>query len=464
MTDSKKESGIQDPEESSSTPQIPNSSSVSAETSAEQISTPLSQAPVVSASESGSGKGLATGALILSVVALGAAGYAWYQTAVNARLAGGEQTSRIAAVEQRFDDVKDAQSGDAATIDQIKQQVANSETMVTDQISQVKQLVGTTESALIGQISDVKQQLATVESTISGQIRDVRSGVAAQQEQIEARITSSEQDLKTQSESFRGEFSSLADSIGEVKNELGTSVEKWSLREIEHLLVVANERLQLGQDPESARRALQIADSRLQEIDNPALLDTRSALSGEIAALTSLESVDVAAVTRNLTLLSNTIGDLPLLGIGDTTGPVKSEPTESESETEGSASEQSASEKVVSIGRGFLADLGSMVQVEKNGKPIAPTITPEIRQLILAKGRLMLEGAQVALVRQQSEVYLERIQATASWIEEHFDTSNDQTTAWLDQLSALEQVSPKVDYPDISGSLAMLRNVIGSGG
>lgn len=464
MTDSKKESGIQDPEESSSTPQIPNTSSVSAEPSAEQISTPLPPAPVVSTPESGSGKGLATGALILSVVALGAAGYAWYQTAVNARLAGGQQTSRIAAVEQRFDEFKDAQSGDAATIDQIKQQVANSETMVTDQVSQVKQLVGTSESALIGQISDVKQQLATVESTISGQIRDVRSGVTAQQEQVEARIASSEQDLKTQSESFRGEFSSLADSIGEVKNELGTSVEKWSLREIEHLLVVANERLQLGQDPELARRALQIADNRLQEIDNPALLDTRSALSGEIAALTSLETVDVAAVTRSLTLLSNTIGDLPLLGIGDTTGPVKSEPTESGSETEDSASEQSASEKAVSIGRGFLADLGSMVQVEKNGKPIAPTITPEIRQLILAKGRLMLEGAQVALVRQQSEVYLERIQATASWVEEHFDTSNDQTTAWLEQLSSLEQVSPKVDYPDISGSLAMLRSVIGSGG
>ncbi|MGI9316250.1 MAG: uroporphyrinogen-III C-methyltransferase, partial [bacterium] len=378
--------------------------------------------------------------------------------------AGGEQISRLSAVEERFGDVRQAQSGVTDTIDQIKQRVADSETAVAEQVSEVKQLLGRTESALIGQISEVKQQLGTVESAVADQIREVRSGVTAQQKDVEARIVSSEQSLESQSDSFRGEFSALTDSIGEVKNELGTSVEQWSLREVEHLMVMANERLQLGRDPELARQALQIADKRLQEIDNPALLETRSALSGEIAALSELKEVDIAAVTNSLMLLSNTISDLPLLGIGDTTGPEKIQAADSAEETSDPASDQSTGDKVMSIGRSFLADLGSLVQVEKNGKPVAPSITPEIRQLILAKGRLMLEGAQVALLRRQKGVYLARLEATASWVGEHFDTSNDQTASWLEQLTSLEQFSPEVDYPDISSSLASLRSVIGSEG
>ena len=445
MTDSNEQTGIQDPEESKS---------------------PEKQPTTVPAQENqpGSGKGMATGAIVLSVVALCAAGYAWYQTAVNARLAGGEQTSRIMAVEDRFEDVRAAQGGVTATIDQIKQRVADSETMVADQVSQVKQLVGSTESALIGQISEVKQQLGTVESTISDQIREMRSGVTTQQQDIENRVSSSEQNLKSQSDSFRDEFNTLTASVSEVKAELGTSVEQWSLREIEHLLVMANERLQLGQDPQLARQALQIADKRLQEIDNPALLDTRSELSGEIAALTELKQVDLAAVTNSLTLLSQTIADLPLLGVGDTTGPAKVSAESSVDQSEESDASESTGDKVISIGRSFLADLGSLVQVEKNGKPVAPTITPEIQQLILAKGRLMLEGAQVALLRRQNDVYLDRLQATASWVKEHFDTDNDQTVGWLDQLAELEQIAPEVEYPDISNSLASLRSVIGSGG
>jgi len=462
LTDSNEKTGTPDPEKSSGVEERPISKSAQVESTKSQTPEPVSQP--AQPSQPVPGKGLAVGAFILSIVALGAAGYAWYQTAVNARLAGGEQTSRISIIEERFKDVNTAQSGVGATIDQIQQRVANSETTVAEQVSKVKQLVSTTESALIGQISEVKQQLGTVESGIAEQIREVRSGVTAQQQDIENRVASSEQNLKSQANTFRDEFGVLADSIGEVKSELGTSVDQWSLREIEHLLVMANERLQLGQDPELARHALQIADRRLQEIDNPALLETRSVLSGEIAALTEIKQVDIAAVTNSLTLLSNTIADLPLLGIGDTTGPTKTQGSSDAGQDGEAEPAQSTGDKVIGVGRTFLADLGSLVQVEKDGKPVAPTITPEIQQLILAKGRLMLEGAQLALLRRQNEVYIDRLKATAMWVGEHFDTGNDQTAAWLEQLASLEQTSPEVEYPDISNSLESLRSVIGSGG
>ncbi len=92
-------------------------------------------------------------ALVCSLFALAASGYAWYQTAVNARITGGEQGSRLGVMEQKLVDYKDIQSGATGQIDQIKQRVADSETIVADQVSQVKQLVSSTESGLGSQIS-----------------------------------------------------------------------------------------------------------------------------------------------------------------------------------------------------------------------------------------------------------------------------------------------------------------------
>ncbi len=427
---------------------------------------------ISSAQPEKSNNGIGWLALACSLVALGASGYAWYQTAVNARIAGGEQGQRLGAIEQKFGDfnaaqsgvteqIKSVQSGVTEQIDQIKQRVATSETSVADQVSQVKQLVSSTESGLGAQISALKQLVAKSETTVGEQLRGFQTGLSQQQNEMLAKLDASDQGFSNQAQAFRGEFDTLAGSIVDLKSELGTSVDGWSLREIEHLLVLANQRVQLGQDVEAASSALKIADSRLQELDNPQLLDTRKAISGEIAALDAIAPVDFGGVTSTLSLLSSTLDDLPLLGLGEAKGPVK---PAGQTDPDTAAGSQSASDKIADVGRSFLADLSSLVQVEKGGKPVAPSISPEIEQMILAKGRLMLEGAQIALLRQQPEIYLDRVNATESWVTEKFDTGNAQTTQWLEQLASLKGITPRVEYPDISGSLSALRSVIGSEG
>ena len=424
--------------------------------------TNIASAPASPGQSSGSVSGVVWIALVCSLFALAASGYAWYQTAVNARITGGEQGSRLGVMEQKLVDYKDIQSGATGQIDQIKQRVADSETIVADQVSQVKQLVSSTESGLGSQISELKQLIAKSETMVGEQIRTIFDGVAQQQKQVQGRLDESGQELKAQAQAFRDEFDNLANSIGELKNELGTSVEGWSMREIEHLLVIANQRVQLGQDINAARVALKIADGRLQDIDNPALLGTRQAISTEIAALDAIKPVDFGGISNTLTLLSNTIGNLPLIGVGEAAGPVRPAPGEVGSDA--AAQSQSTGEMIADVGRNFFADLGSLVQVEKGGKPVAPNITAEIKLMILAKGRLMLEGAQIALLRQEPEVFLDRLTATEAWVSEKFDTGNDQTIQWLEQLASLKPVSPQVEYPDISGSLNALRSVIGSEG
>ncbi|MBX2870274.1 MAG: uroporphyrinogen-III C-methyltransferase [Acidiferrobacterales bacterium] len=426
-----------------------------------------------------SGKGLGWLALFVSLVALGGAGYSWYQTAVNAKLSGGEQSNRIANIEQRVDDFGQEQSGVAGLIDQIQQRVSGAETGVADQVSQVKQLVGSTETALVSQISEVKQQLAKSESTMGDQISEVKQQIAktesAVSEQIRAirtenteqqaavteQVAAADAGLQEQTSVFRTEFDQLTSSIEALRGELGTSISGWTLREIEHLLVMANQRLQLGSsasDAQTALSALQIADQRLKELDDPRTIETRQILSAEMAALSAIEAPDITAISSSIGLLSSTLGDLPMKGTDKPAGPTKPE-------SDGAApTGATAQEKITNAGRSFLTDLASLVQVEKGGEPILANIAPEIQTMQLAQGQLILEAAQVALVREQADIFTERLTAAEAWVGKHIVAESPQTSSWLQQLGEAKQVPLSVSYPDISGSLASLRSVIGTEG
>lgn len=390
------------------------------------------------------GKALSIGAIVLSLLALAGAGYAWYQTAVNARLAGGEQTQRISSMEQRFSDISSSQSGVTGQIDEIKSRVAASETAIAEQVSQVKQLVSKTESAL------------------SAEISEIRSSVNEQQKKVAASVAQAEQEVASQTEQFRTDFNQLSSSIGEVKNELGSSVDRWSEREIEHLLLIANQRLQLGNDPDSARQALQLAENKLRDSDKPSMLKVRQQISSELAALYEVKAPDLASATGTLSLLSQTLGDLPVRG--ETNVPAAVNNTEAGDSPEEGDESGGTGERIARLGKNFLSDLGGLVQVEKGGEPVAPSITPEVSRMIVARARLMLEGAQVALLRGQPEIYTGRLGEAAVWVSENFETEAAATQNWLSQLEEVKAISPTVEFPDISGSLQSLRDAMAAGG
>ncbi len=425
-----------------------------------------------------SGKGMGVLAILVSLVALGAAGFAWYQNAVVARLSGGEQSNRIANIEQKVTDFGSQQSGVSGLIEQIQQRVGTAETGVADQVSQVKQLVGSTETAMASQISEVKQQIAKTESLVGEQISEVKQQIAKAEsvagEQIQAiraenteyqsivsnQVAEADHNLGEQADTFRKEFDELAGSIESLRSELGTSVDGWALREVEHLLVMANQRLQLGStasDAKTALSALEIADQRLKEIDNPKLVEVRQALSGEIAALSEVEEPDVTAISSSLGLLSSTLSDLPMKGTDTPDGPTRTEGS-------GAVEGDNAQEKIANAGKSFLSDLAGLVQVEKGGEPILAGIAPEVQMLQQAQGQLILEAAQIALVRQQGDIFAERLTAAEAWVSEYVKEDSSQAASWLQQLGEAKGASINVSYPDISGSLAALRGVIGSEG
>ena len=364
---------------------------------------------------------LSWAAIVISLIALVAGGYAWYQTAVNARIESGEQVNRVDAVEQRIGSFISAQEDFG------------------------------------NQVSQLKGQLGKAEDSFSDQIRNIRSEILDQQAVVKAQVVESEQVLRTQGNEFRQEFQTLSDSIVKLRSELGRSVDSWSLEEVEQLLVIANQRLQLSADTELAGNALKLADSRLQQLSNPALAPIRQLVANEIASLGNVPAVDVAGTLNALSALANSVDNLPLAGdVEDSAVTASGNSSKPSDESDGDSS-------LMTAGRDFIADLGALVQIERNGQPLTPILSAELRLMIFEKVKLIIESAQLAFLREQGEVYSARLAQAGSWVKENFDTETSQVSTWLEQLAGLAAVSPELELPDISESLQALRGVMQDG-
>ncbi|WP_423906371.1 uroporphyrinogen-III C-methyltransferase [Candidatus Spongiihabitans sp.] len=377
-------------------------------------------------------------ALLFSVLALCAGGYAWYLTAVDFRLDVDQQENRFNAIEQRLGGF-DAVQSDANL-----------------------------------QVGQLKNQIALAEDNFSDQIRTIRGEIAEQESAVREQVSTAERVINSQADSFRQEFNALSDSIVKLRSELGRGIDSWTLEEAEQLIFIANQQLQFsGQfsgDSNLAKRALQYADERLQMLANPALNGVRRLLTTEIAALDNVQVVDTAEALNKLSSLSSTVENLALAGDivipEKTSAEVTSGLGSDQSETVDSETEASVVDRyiqpIIDAGAWFLASVGDLIQVEKNGKSIKPVISAEVRQMTYQKTKLILESAQIAFIRQQPELYQNRIQIARSWVEESFDQNSDQTANWLAQLDEVGSISPQSKTPDISGSLKAIREVIKS--
>ncbi len=368
-------------------------------------------------------------ALLVSVLALCAGGYAWYLTAVDSRLNVGQQEKRVNTIEQRLGGFDVVQSD---------------------------------TNLLVGQL---KNQIALAEDNFSNQIRTIRGEIVEQESAVRERVATSERIINSQADSFRKEFNALSDSVVKLRSELDRGIDSWTLEEAEQLIFIANQQLQFSGDSSLAKRALQYADERLQMLANPVLNGVRQLLATEITALDNVQVVDTVEVLNKLSSLSSTVENLALAG--DIVIPEKT----SAEVTSGLGSDQSETEAsvvgryiqpIIDAGASFLASVGDLIQVEKNGKSIKPVISAEVRQMTYQKTKLILESAQIAFIRQQPDLYQNRIQIARSWVEESFDQNSEQTANWLAQLDEVGSISPQSKIPDISGSLKAIRDVIKS--
>ena len=237
--------------------------------------------------------------------------------------------------------------------------------------------------------------------------------------------------------------------VEKIHGDLGKGRSDWVLTETEQLLIIANNHLQLAREVNLALAALRAADKQLKDLANPALLPVRKILIEEIGALEAMARTDISGMALRLGAMAARIERLPL-----------ATPTHY-SEAPASADKGGS---VRALPREMWKDLINLVRIRSHGETHKPLLPPEQQYFARENLRLMLYGAQVALLHGDAATFEQNTQSARQWLSDYYDTSTQVVIATQDELDAMLKARIKTALPDISRSLEALRRITGRRG
>ena len=252
------------------------------------------------------------------------------------------------------------------------------------------------------------------------------------------------------------ELESLAGIVAKNRSEMGVARDDWLLQEVAHLLLLANQRLALTGDVVLAQKALALADDRLKALAGPQILKIRRVLSQEQEHLGQMTPVDVAGISLVLAALAESVGDLPLKGDSDRPQWSDSGDSAQSSVPDKPADDADGESAVRAFSRKVLSDLGDLVRVRRVDETRPPKLDTAARFLAYENLRLQLVGAQLALLRRDAGIFQENLKQARIWLGDYFDPGTP-VQHFDTQVAELQQAKVALSFPDISGSLTLLR-------
>lgn len=259
-------------------------------------------------------------------------------------------------------------------------------------------------------------------------------------------------DLQGAFEASRQERLDLLAAFNKLQEQRSPGRNGWELREVEHLLIVAGQRLTLQQDVATALTALEVADARIGDLADPSWNSLRRQLVTEMNALRSIGTIDVAGIALYFADVMTRVAELPLRD-GEPADP------QAAATAPGKPQPQDWRTRLGDI----WADLRTLVVVKSRDIPDYVAFDPELRYLLQHSLRLELANARLAALSRDDRNFQASISMITKLLNDYFNT---QSAPVADLLARLERYSTQVlnpELPDISGSLSLLRERLAAG-
>jgi uroporphyrin-3 C-methyltransferase len=219
----------------------------------------------------------------------------------------------------------------------------------------------------------------------------------------------------------------------------------WIMAEVEYLMRLANVRLRLTHDIKGATQALITADERLADLGDPAVLEIRERLAGEISALKSMNTPDVEGVALKLMSIGNRLHLLPTAKRPAVDGD--------DAESRPSAGEPDGVFK--RAGWRVLNFIG----VRQTDAPVTTAKLQSELYYVEQLLRLELARAREAALRMERDTYQRHINSARTLLDRHYERDHEQVIRIRAELAELRETELIPPLPDISGSLRRLREL-----
>ncbi|WKJ90011.1 uroporphyrinogen-III C-methyltransferase [Methylomonas montana] len=287
-------------------------------------------------------------------------------------------------------------------------------------------------NGLRDQLAGVQSQIANVNAEMTGKDNHFNQTLADFSKLHEERLASTRKELDT--------------SILMLQRQLGKTRGDWLLADAEYLLTVANQRLHLVGDVNTTREALEAADQRLRESGDAAVFKVREQIAKEIALLNSATVPDIVGIYAGIQHLQDAVEGLSVFLPHAGKQPEKAEPSSDLSEHGHEILETVAKQ------------LEGYVVLRHTEQPVNAIITPEEAHFIKQQLKVRLEMIEIALVQQNDTLFTSSIADAKQWLRKNF-AENQQTDQFIAELDKLSGVKIRSQYPDVSGSLKLLKDI-----
>jgi len=247
----------------------------------------------------------------------------------------------------------------------------------------------------------------------------------------------------------------IREALEKIQNDLSRHRTEWALAEAEQLLVIANNRLQLARDVRSALAALRAADSQLNQLSNPTLLPVRREIAREIATLEALDKVDIGGISLKLGSLAESVERLPVAPDVSRRAQALLEAKAPGNVTDAPTTEGSWRAEARSVWR----DMVTLVRIRHDVGVQRPLLPPEQEYFLRENLKLMLYGAQTALLQGNIDVFQQDVKVASQLLKDYFDPNTQVVIGMQAELEKMRASKLVAGLPDISRSLATLRGL-----
>lgn len=292
------------------------------------------------------------------------------------------------------------------------------------------------------QINNMQQELARRLSEMEGNNKASQMLVAQGQEatrELGAKVALLEAHY-AESESQRAALDTLYQALSSSRDET-------TLAQVEQMLLIAGQQLQLSGNVKAALIAMQQADDYLKRMDKPSLAGLRSTISRDMEQLQQLPSVDTPSINLRLDNLIAKVDALPL----EQDVQVRQENDVAVPAASGAPAWQTLLHEIWN-------DAKHLVRIENMEKQELPLLPPTQIFFLRENLKLRLLSARLALLSHDEASYKRDLQTAQDWITRYFNVKSAEGTSALATLQTLHSSKISIDMPDISASLAAVRN------
>ncbi|PSJ37856.1 heme biosynthesis operon protein HemX [Zobellella taiwanensis] len=268
-------------------------------------------------------------------------------------------------------------------------------------------------------------QLERLQAELAQQQNALQAATAAQ----DARLTSLTSNQASTAEQLDGLSRKVLDLDSKRPND-------WMLAEAEYLVRMAGRKLWLEQDVVAAAMMLANADERLAALNDPTLIPIRQALAEDIAGIKSVQRVDREGLVIKLNNINDQVDRLKLAGVIMARAE---EPDFTLSESIGDWRDN--------LKKSWASFTDDFVTVRRRDGNVEALLSPQQHWYLSENLKGKLLQAQLAVYREQQEVYDSALAQAEQWLQDYF--ADDSVRQFmLEQIAQLEGQRIDVDYPE----------------